>query len=633
MDTRRVAEKIIDLPHKVREIIGEFVSDEEIDIVLLSFTKLFVRRLKECSSSIGTLLKKYKGWVDDSLVFNKIIINRARIGRPSKEFGDLSQSSKRRRTHSLRKGHSLAELSSAVASSYRTRGQRDRANKLNHIDDLQSPNTTGVFVKMSTLEAVQLLVRGKFSKRQYNLIRSSLPAFFPSYKTVQRGKSTCYPEGVTATDSQCEVPLANLLDHTSKRIIESLGDTIGDDLVDQQVLTLTVKWGMDGSGGLSNFKQAGNSLGNDGSVFMSALVPLKLVSTDPQVPLWSNPKPSSSLWCRPIRFQYVKETAEVTKAERDYIKKQFSDMIDNPTPIKISDNKTVFIKYVDYLTMLDGKVSNVLSECSYSAKCNICLLSGKQFNDLEAVAEAINDYVIEDNFQYGLSTLHTWIRSLEWILHLSYKLDAKKWGVKRTEEEKQREVIRKTAIQDEFKRELHLLVDMVSHGFGSSNDGNTARGVFRKFAKSADILEIDERIVKGLFILCQVLNSHSRINVIKFKQFCDYFSKLYVELYPWYPIPPSLHKILAHGNLVIDSFDIPIGQLSEEAMEASHKHFKDFRQNHSRKFSRVATNADVMNWLLLASDPLINSNRMYIDCKYDDYLPEVCDILDLNEEE
>ena len=74
---------------------------------------------------------------------------------------------------------------------------------------------------------------------------------------------------------------------------------------------------------------------------------------------------------------------------------------------------------------------------------------------------------------------------------------------------------------------------------------------------------------------------------------------------------------------------MPIGQLSEEASEARNKHFKEFRRDHSRKFSRVDTNIDIMNWLLLTSDPFINSIRTYRDDKYVDFLPEVCNILDI----
>lgn len=50
-------------------------------------------------------------------------------------------------------------------------------------------------------------------------------------------------------------------------------------------------------------------------------------------------------------------------------------------------------------------------------------------------------------------------------------------------------------------------------------------------------------------------------------------AKLYVQLYPWYPMTPTVHKILIHGATVIENALLPIGQLSEEAAEARNKHF------------------------------------------------------------
>ena len=72
---------------------------------------------------------------------------------------------------------------------------------------------------------------------------------------------------------------------------------------------------------------------------------------------------------------------------------------------------------------------------------------------------------------------------------------------------------------------------------------------------------------------------------------------------------PTLHKILMHGATVISHSILPIGQLSEEASAARNKHFRRYRQNFSRKFDRVVCNRDILNRLLLTSDPLLNSSR------------------------
>lgn len=100
------------------------------------------------------------------------------------------------------------------------------------------------------------------------------------------------------------------------------------------------------------------------------------------------------------------------------------------------------------------------------------------------------------------------------------------------------------------------------------------------------------------------------INVEAFKNFTRQTAEMYVELYGWYHMPSSVHKLLLHGAEVIEHFNImPIGKLSEEASEARNKDFKKIREQHSRKFCRKATNEDIFNGLLVSSDPYLSSIR------------------------
>lgn len=49
--------------------------------------------------------------------------------------------------------------------------------------------------------------------------------------------------------------------------------------------------------------------------------------------------------------------------------------------------------------------------------------------------------------------------------------------------------------------------------------------------------------------------------------------------------------------------------MSEEAQEASNKIYKRVREHHTRKHSRTATTTDLMNRMLVLSDPVISSLR------------------------
>lgn len=71
-------------------------------------------------------------------------------------------------------------------------------------------------------------------------------------------------------------------------------------------------------------------------------------------------------------------------------------------------------------------------------------------------------------------------------------------------------------------------------------------------------------------------------------------------------MPTSIHTILIHGAVVSTASILPIGQLSEEALEAQHQDFKDFRRSHSCHISREATTGDIFKRLLISSDPYIS---------------------------
>lgn len=76
------------------------------------------------------------------------------------------------------------------------------------------------------------------------------------------------------------------------------------------------------------------------------------------------------------------------------------------------------------MTMIDGKVAQVLTETPSSSKCTVCGATPRQMNDLMKVTARTEN---EDAFKYGLSTLHAWIRSMEMILRISYNLGFDKW--------------------------------------------------------------------------------------------------------------------------------------------------------------------------------------------------------------
>lgn len=87
-------------------------------------------------------------------------------------------------------------------------------------------------------------------------------------------------------------------------------------------------------------------------------------------------------------------------------------------------------------------------------------------------------------------------------------------------------------------------------------------------------------------------------------------------------MPVTVHKLLMHGPEIIKNAIVPIGMLSDDAQEANHKYFRGYRENFPRKFSRKANNRDILNNLLIHSDPLISYMRPTFNMARSGTLPD-----------
>jgi len=211
----------------------------------------------------------------------------------------------------------------------------------------------------------------------------------------------------------------------------------------------------------------------------------------------------------------------------------------------------------------------------------------------------------EQFLQYGLSTLHCKIKFFECIIHIAYKLPFKKWIVSQSEKQKLDD--RKRKIQNDFKTEMGLLVDKVKTGYGTSNDGNTARRFFNNIELSSKITGVDIDLIKSFALILSIISSGYNVHVENFKNLLRNTFKLYIELYPWYYMPATVHKVLVHGAEIVAKSVLPIGMLSEDALEATHKVIRKARLEHTRKCRRKDTNRDLMVYLLIYSEPILST--------------------------
>ena len=183
-------------------------------------------------------------------------------------------------------------------------------------------------------------------------------------------------------------------------------------------------------------------------MFVTSLLPLQLVFADAidnhNVVLWKNPRPSSPRFCRPIKLQFLYETAESTRAEVDYIKDQEKILLPFQT---VFVGKQINVSYKIVLTMIDGKVCNSLSHTTFPRRCFLCKCTSKQFNNID---EMLQEKIDRENLVFGISSLHAWIRFFECLLHISYKLDIQSWQCRKVDKVKVE--ARKKNIQTSFRQ-------------------------------------------------------------------------------------------------------------------------------------------------------------------------------------
>ncbi|CAH0551072.1 unnamed protein product [Brassicogethes aeneus] len=495
-------------------------------------------------------------------------------GRPTKTFEELSDRSKRRKTKELREQIPVEELTYAAGVSQRTSGNTDASKIIKEIASISTRATEirksitsaqkqALVKKYTPQEALSIFVEGNFTRRQWEVIHISNKSLYPCYSLMKKAKSECYPdkESMQVTETCYEIQL------------QARGS--------QQ----------------TEYKQRfTNSTDSDANIFQSTLVPLRLVvSVDGETKkiIWQNPVPSSARFCRPIRIRFINESKDVIQDEIAYVRE---------TEVSTS-NGPGKIKHRIMLTMVDGKVCNAATDTASTMRCYICGHFSKDFNKLIKSKE-----VNVEALKFGLSILHARIRFFESLLHLAYKLPLKKWQA-RSDEEKKVVKEKKEEIQRAFKKELGLLVDVPKAGVGNTNDGNTSRKFFDEPECSSRITGINLDLIRRFKVILEVISSGYSIDAEKYDAYALETAKMYKDLYGWHPMSPTVHKVLMHGALIISNAILPIGNLSEEAAEVRNKHFRQYRLNFARKFSQVKCNRDILNRLLLSSDPYLSSCR------------------------
>lgn len=288
-------------------------------------------------------------------------------------------------------------------------------------------------------------------------------------------------------------------------------------------------------------------------------------------------------------------------------KQTVENEIDKLQPfVIVSGSYRITIHLSLYLTLIDGKVLNIITNTRSIQSCPICHETPKNFNNLSNKKPGYFTSNSE-SLRYGISSLHAWIRFLDCCLHISYKLTIKKWQII-GDENKKKMGDRKSYIQKVMWENFGLRVDKPkAGGSGNTNDGNTARRAFRNPKLFANSLGLNQELIQNFQTILIALSCQLPIDATEFENLCISTAKIYVLHYNWYPMPSTVHKILINGGEIIKNSVLPVGMLGEEASESRNKDYRVYRRYHGRKNSQLNNLEDLFNRAMDSTDPIAST--------------------------
>ena len=160
-----------------------------------------------------------------------------------------------------------------------------------------------------------------------------------------------------------------------------------------------------------------------------------------------------------------------------------------------------------------------------------------------------------------------------------------------------------------LRKHTGLKIDYPNIHGGTSSTGNIARLCFIRHDDSQKdfiywvLTLIDQKykyeveiIHRNLAIILRIMNSNERIDTIKLEVFCKDAYELIINSFPWVSITLTIHKLLAHIVELIRDHNEGYGlkNFSDEALEASNKYLRRFRENLARKTSYQDNIRDVI---------------------------------------
>ncbi|KAF2887918.1 hypothetical protein ILUMI_18255 [Ignelater luminosus] len=145
-----------------------------------------------------------------------------------------------------------------------------------------APKMSSAITPYTPKEALALIINSGLGKVNYLNIQSGTKKreanIYPPYNIIAQAKQQCYPDNISVTESEAQIPLQDLLDHTVKRLVQVQSEVLEQRIPDNvDIINILYKWSLDGSGGHSIYKQnfSNNAKYGDSNI-LCTIVPLKM---------------------------------------------------------------------------------------------------------------------------------------------------------------------------------------------------------------------------------------------------------------------------------------------------------------------------------------------------------------------
>jgi len=233
----------------------------------------------------------------------------------------------------------------------------------------------------------------------------------------------------------------------------------------------------------------------------ATIIPLKLLDSIGRV-IWINRSPQSVRFCRPLKIEMIKETQSHIRAE----KKPLDSEIENLVPFGFTDeiNSVFPIHFELKMTLIDGKVYNILTERISTQPCPICGAKPLEFMTVADVQSVryMRGLVFSSGKYVSLKTKKKWLPV-------------------------------KKKYSTNYRRSLGSMSISPKQMEAEVPTTGTQRGehfAYRQICKCSWVRPGDFEIF--FFILIAIL-SNFEIDASKFKSFCAKNEFLYIGKYPW----------------------------------------------------------------------------------------------------